>query len=63
MFARKTCGLAEYDILQNFFRDFYEPWALIRHDECIGLSGALMALSVLDCNLVLDQVQLGNQPT
>ncbi|OZC10784.1 FYVE zinc finger [Onchocerca flexuosa] len=44
------------------FRDFYEPWALIRHDECIGLSGALMALSVLDCNLVLDQAELEKQP-
>uniref|UniRef100_A0A915PVJ6 FYVE-type domain-containing protein n=1 Tax=Setaria digitata TaxID=48799 RepID=A0A915PVJ6_9BILA len=46
----------------DVFRDFYEPWALIRHDECIGLSGALMALSVLDCNLALDQEQLENQP-
>ncbi|CAG9536961.1 unnamed protein product [Cercopithifilaria johnstoni] len=61
-FACKTYGLAEQNILQNVFRDFYEPWALIRHDECIGLSGALMALSVLDCNLVLDQAQLVNQP-
>ncbi|VDK79286.1 unnamed protein product [Litomosoides sigmodontis] len=54
--------LSECDILQNVFWDFYEPWALVRHDECIGLSGALMALSVLDCNLALDQVQLENQP-
>uniref|UniRef100_A0A0R3QVT1 FYVE-type domain-containing protein n=1 Tax=Brugia timori TaxID=42155 RepID=A0A0R3QVT1_9BILA len=35
---------------------------LIRHDECIGLSGTLMALSVLDCNLALDRPQLENQP-
>ncbi|VIO85840.1 FYVE zinc finger family protein [Brugia malayi] len=49
-------------VTSNVFRDFYEPWALIRHDECIGLSGTLMALSVLDCNLALDRPQLENQP-
>ncbi|VDM12811.1 unnamed protein product [Wuchereria bancrofti] len=57
LLSKQTTGAPE-----DVFRDFYEPWALIRHDECIGLSGTLMALSVLDCNLTLDRPQLENQP-
>uniref|UniRef100_A0A0M3HUT5 RUN domain-containing protein n=2 Tax=Ascaris TaxID=6251 RepID=A0A0M3HUT5_ASCLU len=40
----------------------YEPWALIRQEECVSLSGALVGLSVLDCNLLLDQDHLQEQP-
>ncbi|VDM97598.1 unnamed protein product [Thelazia callipaeda] len=49
-------------VLQHIFREFYEPWALIRHEECVGLSGLLMALSVLDCNLEVDQSLLEKVP-
>ncbi|EJD75184.1 hypothetical protein LOAG_17625 [Loa loa] len=59
---REDTGVPIRALHLDVFRDFYEPWALIRHEECIGLSGALMALSVLDCNLVLDQTVLENQP-
>ncbi|KAL3981410.1 FYVE zinc finger family protein [Acanthocheilonema viteae] len=59
---QKKLGIYFENLITSNYINCTHPWALIRHDECIGLSGALMALSVLDCNLVLDQAQLGNQP-
>ncbi|VDK17778.1 unnamed protein product [Anisakis simplex] len=45
----------------KYLKEYYEPWALIRQEECVSLSGALVGLSVLDCNLLLDQDHLQEQ--
>ncbi|KAH7729273.1 FYVE zinc finger family protein [Aphelenchoides avenae] len=34
--------------------DYYEPWSLLRQDSGASFTGSLLALSVLDCNLMLD---------
>lgn len=42
--------------------EYYESWAFIRHEECGILAGSLVGLSVIDCNLLLDQDYLQQQP-
>lgn len=39
-------------------RTYYEPWALLRQEEIVQLTGALLGLSVVDCNLVLEHDHL-----
>uniref|UniRef100_A0A914ZY40 FYVE-type domain-containing protein n=4 Tax=Parascaris univalens TaxID=6257 RepID=A0A914ZY40_PARUN len=46
----------------KLLKECYEPWALIRQEEFVSLSGALVGLSVFDCNLLLDQDHLQEQP-
>ncbi|XGW26149.1 hypothetical protein V3C99_007061 [Haemonchus contortus] len=41
---------------------FYEDWALLRQEEIVQLTGALLGLSVVDCNLVLEHDHLQEQP-
>ncbi|VDK59055.1 unnamed protein product [Cylicostephanus goldi] len=41
---------------------FYESWALLRQEEIVQLTGALLGLSVVDCNLVLEHDHLQDQP-
>lgn len=45
------------------FRNFYEDWALLRQEQFVQLCGALLGLSVIDCNLVLehDHLQVSDQ--
>ncbi|VDP44378.1 unnamed protein product [Heligmosomoides polygyrus] len=44
------------------FRNFYEDWALLRQEQFVQLCGALLGLSVIDCNLVLEHDHLQEQP-
>uniref|UniRef100_A0A1I7XKV4 FYVE-type domain-containing protein n=1 Tax=Heterorhabditis bacteriophora TaxID=37862 RepID=A0A1I7XKV4_HETBA len=43
-------------------KDFYDSWALLRQEDVIQLTGALLGLSVVDCNLVLEYDHLQEQP-
>uniref|UniRef100_A0A1I7YUS7 FYVE-type domain-containing protein n=1 Tax=Steinernema glaseri TaxID=37863 RepID=A0A1I7YUS7_9BILA len=41
---------------------YYESWALLRQEDSISLTGALLGLNVLDCNLQLENDYLQHQP-
>ncbi|VDD90925.1 unnamed protein product [Enterobius vermicularis] len=52
-----------YHILSSSILEIcYEDWAFIRHEESGILAGSLVGLSVIDCNLMLDQTYLQEQP-
>ncbi|PAV61114.1 hypothetical protein WR25_27274 [Diploscapter pachys] len=42
--------------------DFYEPWALLRQEDAVQLTGALLGLNVVDCELSLEYEHLQEQP-
>jgi hypothetical protein len=37
----------------TIFRDFYEPYALMLGEEAMVVSGLLIGLNIIDCNMVL----------
>ncbi|KIH42829.1 hypothetical protein ANCDUO_27181, partial [Ancylostoma duodenale] len=53
-----------YTVIANspLLKTYYEPWALLRQEEIVQLTGALLGLSVVDCNLVLEHDHLQDQP-
>ncbi|VDL77670.1 unnamed protein product [Nippostrongylus brasiliensis] len=53
-----------YTVIANstLLKNFYEEWALLRQEEIVQLTGALLGLSVVDCNLVLEHDHLQDQP-
>ncbi|KAK6030180.1 hypothetical protein OSTOST_03692 [Ostertagia ostertagi] len=53
-----------YTVISNspLLKTFYEDWALLRQEEIVQLTGALLGLSVVDCNLVLEHDHLQEQP-
>ncbi|VDM58775.1 unnamed protein product [Angiostrongylus costaricensis] len=38
----------------SLLKNFYDDWALLRQEEIVQLTGSLLGLSVVDCNLALD---------
>lgn len=53
-----------YTVISNspLLKNFYEDWALLRQEQFVQLCGALLGLSVIDCNLVLEHDHLQEQP-
>ncbi|KAK6751964.1 hypothetical protein RB195_003403 [Necator americanus] len=53
-----------FTIIANspLLKTYYEAWALLRQEEIVQLTGALLGLSVVDCNLVLEHDHLQDQP-
>ncbi|EYC15306.1 hypothetical protein Y032_0037g3445 [Ancylostoma ceylanicum] len=53
-----------YTVIANspLLKTYYESWALLRQEEIVQLTGALLGLSVVDCNLVLEHDHLQDQP-
>ncbi|KAJ1357250.1 RUN and FYVE domain-containing protein 1, partial [Parelaphostrongylus tenuis] len=46
----------------SLLKNFYEDWALLRQEEIVQLTGSLLGLSVVDCNLALEYDYLQDQP-
>ena len=51
----KSSFLSEHFL---FSSDFYEPWALLRQEDAVQLTGALLGLNVVDCVLSLEYEHL-----
>uniref|UniRef100_A0A0K0DN58 RUN domain-containing protein n=1 Tax=Angiostrongylus cantonensis TaxID=6313 RepID=A0A0K0DN58_ANGCA len=46
----------------SLLKNIYDEWALLRQEEVVQLTGSLLGLSVVDCNLALDYDSLQEQP-
>lgn len=61
MMQKKLSDFFERIINSSVVGDFYEPWALLRHEEGVVIAGALVGLRVVECSMILDD-HLQEQP-
>ncbi|CAI5448259.1 unnamed protein product [Caenorhabditis angaria] len=62
MMQKKLSDLFDGIINFSLIKDFYESYAFLRQEKAVVLSGALVGLRVIECNLVLEYDNLQEQP-
>ncbi|KJH48028.1 RUN domain protein [Dictyocaulus viviparus] len=62
MMQKKLFDFFTIIINSPLLRNLYEDWALLRQEDIVQLTGSLLGLSVVDCNLELGYDYLQDQP-